>query len=61
MKAKSLEMSRQVFTVSLLGAPSGYCQRDFVDESGMIRTQMGKSQHVSNGRSALDALHDTTP
>jgi hypothetical protein len=32
-----------------------------VDESGMIRTQMGTHNISENGRSAWDALYDTNP
>jgi hypothetical protein len=44
----------------LLGASVGYCQRALVDESRIIRTQMGTHNRSENGRSAWDALCDTT-
>jgi len=34
-------ISRQVYPASLPDVSAGYCQRALVDESGMIRTQMG--------------------
>jgi hypothetical protein len=36
-------------------------QRALVDVSGMIITQMGKHNRTEKGRSAGDALYDTTP
>jgi hypothetical protein len=45
---------------TLLGASAGICQRTFVDELEMIRTQMGTQNSSENGRSAWDALYDTT-
>jgi hypothetical protein len=44
---------------SLLGACSN--QRSLVDESGVIRTQMGMHNRSENGHSTWDALYDTTP
>jgi hypothetical protein len=32
-----------------------------VDESGMIKTQMGVHNRLENGCSAWEALYDTTP
>jgi hypothetical protein len=32
-----------------------------VDESGVIRTQMGTHNRLENGRSAWVVLYDTTP
>jgi hypothetical protein len=49
------------YSVSLLGVSAGICQRDLVDESGMIRTQKGTHNTAENGRSAWDALYDTIP
>jgi hypothetical protein len=31
-----------------------------VDESGVIKSHMGTHNRAENGRSAWDALHDTT-
>jgi hypothetical protein len=39
--AKFTAISLQVLPASLLGVCAGYCKRALVDESGMIRTQMG--------------------
>jgi hypothetical protein len=44
---------------SLLGVFACYCQRDLVDESGMIRTQMGNAQvfiHAHNRSVIVSAL-----
>jgi hypothetical protein len=46
---------------SLLGVSDGYCQRALVDESVMIRSLWGTHNISENGRSAWDALCDTTP
>jgi hypothetical protein len=46
---------------SLLGVSAGICQRALVDESGMIRTQMGMPYRSENGCSAWSALYNTTP
>jgi hypothetical protein len=35
-------------------------QRALMDESGMIRTQMGMQNRSENGHSAWDTMHDTT-
>jgi len=61
LSAKFTVISRQVSPDSLLGVSAGICQRALVDESGMIRTQMGTHNRSENGRSAWDALYDTTP
>jgi hypothetical protein len=45
---------------SLLDVSAGVFQRDLVDESGMINTQIGKSNRSENGSSALYALYNTT-
>jgi hypothetical protein len=45
---------------SLLGVSALICQRALVDESGMIRTKKKAHNISENGRSAWDALHDTT-
>jgi hypothetical protein len=50
---------RQVSSASLLGTSAGYCQRALVVESGMIRTQIRKTQEITDGRSVWDALCDT--
>jgi hypothetical protein len=59
------ENSRKIFVkfppASLLGVSAGYCQRSLEDESGMIRTQLGMHNKSENGRSAWNALYDTTP
>jgi hypothetical protein len=44
------------FLTSLLGVCGGICQRALVDESGMIRTQMGTHSISQDDRSAWDAL-----
>jgi hypothetical protein len=53
---KFTSISRQLFSVSLLGVPVGFCQGALVDQSGMIRTQMGTHNRSENGRSAWDAF-----
>jgi hypothetical protein len=50
--AKFTDISHQGFPALLQGGCAGYCQRALVDESGMIRTQMGNAQWISNGRSS---------
>jgi hypothetical protein len=42
--AKFTDISHQGFPALLQGGCAGYCQRALVDESGMIRTQMGNAQ-----------------
>jgi hypothetical protein len=46
---------------SLLGNSADIFQKDFVNESGMIRSQMGMQNRLENGRSAWDALYDAIP
>jgi hypothetical protein len=58
--AKFTFISRQVSPASLPVVSAGYCQRAVMDESGIIRTQMG-THNTSNGRSVWDALCDSTP
>jgi hypothetical protein len=58
-RRKSSAISRQVSSASLLGTSAGYCQRALVVESGMIRTQIRKTQEITDGRSVWDALCDT--
>jgi hypothetical protein len=45
---------------SLLSVSAGICQRALVDESGMIRIQVGTHSRVDNGRSAWDSSYYTT-
>jgi hypothetical protein len=54
-------ISRQLSPALLLDICAGYCHRSLIDKSGMFRTYMGKHNREENGRSALDALCDTTP
>jgi hypothetical protein len=51
--AKFLQLRYQV--------SASYCQTAVVDESRTIITQTGNTQQMSNGRSAWDALDNTTP
>jgi hypothetical protein len=44
--AKLSAISRQVFPDSILGVSTGYCQRTLMDESGIIRTQMGTGNRL---------------
>jgi hypothetical protein len=60
LKSKFTAIYCHVSPTSLLGMPAGNCQRALVDESGVIITQMGGTQYIINGRSAWDALCDTT-
>jgi hypothetical protein len=55
--AKFKDISRQLPTL-LLGVSDA--TRALLDESGMIRTQTGTHNGPQNGRSAWDALYDTT-
>jgi hypothetical protein len=41
-----------IFLLLLYQMSAGYCQIPLVDESEMIKTKMGNSQLISNGRSA---------
>jgi len=59
--AKLTAFLAKFLPASLLGVSAGICQRALVDESGMIRTQMGTHNRSEIGRSAWDALYDTTP
>jgi hypothetical protein len=59
--AKFIAISRQVPPDSFMGVFAGICQRALVDESGPIITQMGAHSRSENGRSAWEALYDTTP
>jgi hypothetical protein len=45
---------------SLPGVSPNICHTALVDESGMIRTQMGMNNKSVNGRSAWNALYNTT-
>jgi hypothetical protein len=40
-QAKFMAISLQVFPSLLPDSSAGYCQRPLVDESGMIKTQIG--------------------
>jgi hypothetical protein len=57
---KFKDISRQLLA-SLLGVSAVICDRALVDESGMIRTQLGMHIGSENGWSAWDALYDTSP
>jgi hypothetical protein len=59
--AKFTAISLQVPPDSLLGVSAGVCQIDLVDESGVIRIQMGTHSRSENGRSAWDTFYDTAP
>jgi hypothetical protein len=61
LSAKFTAISRHVSPDSLLGVSAGICQRALLDESGMIRTHMGKHNRSENGHSVWDALYDTAP
>jgi hypothetical protein len=54
-------ISRQVSPDTLLDVSAVVLQRGFVDESGIIRTQIVTHNISENSRSAWDALYDTTP
>jgi hypothetical protein len=58
--AKFTDISRYVSPDSLLGVSAGICHRALVGESGMIRIQMAMHSISENGRSAWNALYDTT-
>jgi hypothetical protein len=51
---KSVDISRQIYPTSQLGVSAGYCQTAVVDESWMIRAQMGK-----HNRSVIVAVYRT--
>jgi hypothetical protein len=55
-----MDICCQVSPALLLCVSAGICQRALVDESGMIRTQMGTHSKSGNGRSAWGALYDAT-
>jgi hypothetical protein len=57
---KLTEIYRQVYRCFLLDVSAGIFQSVLVDESGMIRTEMGTHNRSENDRSALDAFHVTT-
>jgi hypothetical protein len=59
--AKLTDFLAKFLPALLLGVSSGICQRAVVDESGMIRTQMGIHSRSENGRSAWNALYDNIP
>jgi hypothetical protein len=61
--AKLTDISKKKSPVSLLSVSAGtsICQRALVDESGMIRTQMGTHNRSEDGRSTWDSLYNTTP
>jgi hypothetical protein len=61
LSAKFTAIVRQVFHDLLLGVSAGVCQRALLDESEMIGTLMRMHNRSENGRSAWDALYDTTP
>jgi hypothetical protein len=48
-------------TALLLGVSAGICQKALVVESRMIITQLGMHNRREEGRSAWEALYDTTP
>jgi hypothetical protein len=60
LSAKLDAISRQVSLDSLLGVSASICQGALVDESEIIRHHMGTHKRSENGRSARDALCDTT-
>jgi hypothetical protein len=51
----------KILPASLLSVSAGIFQRALVDDSGMIRIQMGIQNRSENDRSTWDALYDTTP
>jgi hypothetical protein len=59
--AKLTDIYNHVFPASLLGVSDSICQRALVDISEIIRINMGTHNRSKNGRSAWDALSDTTP
>jgi hypothetical protein len=59
LSVKVTVISRQVSLASLL-VSAGYCQRAILDESGMIRNQMGNTAIDQNDRYAWDALCNST-
>jgi hypothetical protein len=46
--------------LQVLGVSAGICHTDLMDESEMNGTQMGTHNKSETGRSAWDALYDTT-
>jgi hypothetical protein len=58
--AKFTATSRQDSPHSLLSVSADNCQGALVDESGMVRSQMGTHNRSENCRSAWDVLYDTT-
>jgi hypothetical protein len=49
------------FPASLLSVSAGVCRKALLDESGMIKAQMGTLIRSGNGHNAWDSLYDTTP
>jgi hypothetical protein len=58
--AKFTAIYRQISRDSRLGVSVGICQTTLVNELGMIRAEI-EIHSNQNGRSAWDALYDTTP
>jgi hypothetical protein len=48
-------------SISLLCVSAGIYQRDLVDETEIIKSQMGTHNRSENDRSALNALYTTIP
>jgi hypothetical protein len=59
--AKLKEISRTVSPCFAIRSIFWYLQITLVDESAMIRTQIGTHNKSENGRIAWDALYNTAP
>jgi hypothetical protein len=59
--AKLTDFFAKLLLASQLVMCVGICQRAVVDESGSSRTEMGTHNRSAKGRSAWDALYNTTP
>jgi hypothetical protein len=58
--AKFTDIFAKFLLLRLLGVLAGIGQRAMVDDSGMTVTQVATHNRSENGRSAWDALYDTT-
>jgi hypothetical protein len=59
--AKFTDISSQFLPASLLDVSAGICHKTVVDETGIIRPEMGTNSRSESGRSTWDALYYTTP
>jgi hypothetical protein len=58
---KLMNIFRQVSPCLVLDVFAGIYKSALVDDSGMMRTQMGTHNRLKSGLIAWDALYDTSP